>query len=183
MTKRVVAKTAWTLLPIVATAVLLAVLPRVWFEHSTYTTGLVIEALLFACYGVGFNLIFGSSNQLFLCVGALAGVGGSGAAVLADSASFPLAAGIAVGTASAAIVGALLAWIAVRRSLDVIFTGIVTLVFALAFEDLLVGKRDLTGGDTGHVLTAAATGLADNTLGGYYLFAGLLVGFLVVFRV
>src|ERR671935_3222390 len=105
MTKRVVAKTAWTLLPIVATAVLLAVLPRVWFEDSTYTTGLVIEALLFACYGVGFNLIFGSSNQLFLCVGALGSVGGYGAAILSDSASFPLAAGVVVGTASAAIVG------------------------------------------------------------------------------
>jgi branched-chain amino acid transport system permease protein len=182
MTKRVVAKTAWTLLPIVATAVLLAVLPRVWFEHSTYTTGLVIEALLFACYGVGFNLIFGSSNQLFLCVGALASVGGYAAAILAERASWPIMGGVAAGTAIAAATGGVLSWIAVRRSLGVIFTGILTLVFSLGFEELLSGKRDLTGGDTGKVVTGAATRLADTRIGGYYLFAGVLLAFLIVFR-
>jgi branched-chain amino acid transport system permease protein len=139
---------------------------------------------VFACYGVGFNLIFGSTNQLFLCVGALAGVGGYGAAVISDEASLPIEAGIAVGTACAAFVGGLLSWIAVRRSLDVIFTGIVTLVFSLAFTNLLVGRRDLTGGETGLVLTQAAGGdFADDSVGAYYLFAGVLVGFLIVFRV
>ena len=72
---------------------------------------------MFASYGVGFNLIFGSTNQLFLCVGALAGVGGYGAVILMDETSLPMAAGVVVGTASAAIVGGLLSWIAVRRSL------------------------------------------------------------------
>jgi branched-chain amino acid transport system permease protein len=169
-------------LPIAATALVLVALPPLWLNHSTYHTGLAVEALVFASYGVGFNLIFGSTNQLFLCTGALAGVGGYGAAVLSDSASFPLWAGIVLGTLSAAAVGGLLSWVAVRRSLDVIFTGIVSLVFALAFDNLIVGKRDLTGGDTGHVLNGAATGLGDNQIGGYYLFVGLLVGFLIVFR-
>jgi branched-chain amino acid transport system permease protein len=173
---------ARALLPIVITAVVLAVLPRVWFEHSTYTTGLVIEALLFASYGVGFNLIFGSSNQLFLCVGALASVGGYGAAILAERASWPIMAGVAAGTAIAAATGGVLSWIAVRRSLTVIFTGILTLVFSLGFGNLLLGKRDLTGGDTGKVVTGAATRLADTRIGGYYLFAGVLVAFLIVFR-
>ena len=54
-----------------------------------------------------------------------------------------MAAGVVVGTASAAIVGGLLSWIAVRRSLGVIFTGIVTLVFSLAFANLLLGQREL----------------------------------------
>jgi branched-chain amino acid transport system permease protein len=170
------------LLPIAASAAILVVLPPLWFGDSGYTTGLAVGALVFACYGVGFNLIFGSTNQLFLCVGALAGVGGYAAAILADRASLPLAAGIAVGTASAAIVGGVLSFIAVRRSLDVIFTGIVTLVFALGFSDLLAGQRDLTGGDTGRIITGAADDLADNRLGGYYLFVGVLVGFLIVFR-
>jgi branched-chain amino acid transport system permease protein len=83
---------------------------------------------------------------------------------------------------SAAIVGGLLSWIAVRRSLDVIFTGIVTLVFSLAFANLIVGQRGLTGGDTGHLLQQAADRASDNRLGGYYLFAGVLLGFLIVFR-
>ncbi len=169
-------------LPIVVTAAILVLLPSVWFGDSRYTTSLAVQALVFACYGVGFNLIFGSTNQLFLCVGALASVGGYGAAILSDRASFPMAAGIAAGTACAAIVGGLLSWIAVRRSLDVIFTGIVTLVFSLAFANLLLGKRDLTGGETGLVLSKAATDLADDRVGAYYLFLGVLVAFLLVFR-
>jgi branched-chain amino acid transport system permease protein len=173
---------ARALSPIVAAAALLVVLPQLWFEDSPYTTGLVVDALILAAYGVGFNLIFGSTNQLFLCVGALASVGGYTAAILANRASVPIIEGVAAATAIAAAVGGILSWVAVRRSLTVIFTGIVTLVFSLAFENLVLGKRDLTNGDTGLIVTGAATNLADNRLGGYYLFAAVVVAFLIVFR-
>ena len=176
-------RVGWALLPIVATTAILAVLPPVWFGDSPYTTSLAVETLVFASFGVGFNLIFGCTNQLFLCVGALAGVGGYVAAILSARTSLPMAAGVAVGTASAAIIGGLLSWVAVRRSLGVIFTGVVTLVFSLAFADLLLGQRDLTGAETGLVVAAAPADLADDRVGGYYLFAGLLVSFLIVFRV
>ena len=125
----------WALLPIVVTAAILAILPSIWFGDSPYTTSLAVQALVFASYGVGFNLIFGSTNQLFLCVGALAGIGGYGAVILIDETSLPMGAGVVVGTASAAIVGGLLSWIAVRRSLGIIFTGIVTLVFSLGVHE------------------------------------------------
>jgi branched-chain amino acid transport system permease protein len=171
------------LAPIAVTAAILALLPSVWFGDSRYTTSLAVQALAFASYGVGFNLIFGTTNQLFLCIGALGGIGGYTTAIVADRASLPIVAAIAVGTASAAIVGGLLSWIAVRRSLGVIFTGIVTLVFALAFANVLLGQRDLTGSETGLVVTGAPASLGDDRVGGYYLFAGLLVGFLVIFRV
>ncbi|HET8741446.1 MAG TPA: branched-chain amino acid ABC transporter permease [Gaiella sp.] len=180
---RVVPTVSRALLPIAVTAAVLLVLPTLWFEDSPYTTGLAVEAVVFGCYAVGFNLIFGSTNQLFLCVGALAGVGGYATAILSDRWSLPLAAGVALGTVIAGIVGGVLAWVAVRRSLDVIFTGVVTLVFSLAFTQLLIGQSDLTGGDTGQVLEGAATNLADDAVGGYYLFVGLLVALLVVFRV
>jgi branched-chain amino acid transport system permease protein len=137
---------------------------------------------VFAGYGIGFNLIFGCTNQLFLCVGALAGIGGYGAAIVSDRTSLSIWIGVAVGTLSAAIVGGLLSWIAVRRSLGIIFTGIVTLVFSLAFANLLLGRRDLTGSETGLVLTDAAVDLADDRVGAYYLFAGVVVVFLIVFR-
>ena len=176
-------RVGWALLPIVAVSAILAVLPSVWFGDSPFTTSLAVKALVFASYGIGFNLIFGCTNQLFLCVGALAGIGGYGAAIFTDETSLPMAAGVAVGTASAAIIGGLLSWIAVRRSLGVIFTGIVTLVFSLAFANLLLGQRDLTGAETGLVLTAAPADLADNRVGAYYLFAGMVVGYLIVFRV
>ena len=170
------------LLPIALAAAVLVVLPPLWFGDSPYTTGLAVEALAFGCYAVGFNLIFGSTNQLFLCVGALAGVGGYATAILSDKASLPLAVGVAIGTVTAGVVGGVLAWIAVRRSLTVIFTGIVTLVFSLAFTNFIIGQRDLTGADTGYVLEGAATNLADDRVGGYYLFVGLLVCLLIVFR-
>ena len=116
-------------------AAILVVLPPLWFGDSPYTTSLAVKALVFASYGIGFNLIFGCTNQLFLCVGALAGIGGYSTAIIADRSSLPIGVGIAVGTASAAIIGGLLSWIAVRRSLGIIFTGIVTLVFSLAFAN------------------------------------------------
>jgi branched-chain amino acid transport system permease protein len=171
------------LLPIVAAAAVLVVLPSVWFGDEPYTTSLAVKALVFASYGIGFNLIFGCTNQLFLCVGALAGVGGYGAAIFTNETSLPLGVGLAVGTAVAAIVGGLLSWIAVRRSLGIIFTGIVTLVFSLAFANLLLGLREYTGSETGLILTAFPAKLSDDRVGAYYLFAGLLVLFLIVFRV
>jgi branched-chain amino acid transport system permease protein len=170
------------LLPIIVVAAILAVLPPLWFGDSPYTTSLAVKALVFASYGIGFNLIFGCTNQLFLCVGALAGIGGYSTAIIADRSSLPIALAIAAGTVGAAIVGGALSWIAVRRSLGIIFTGIVTLVFSLAFANFLIGKRDLTGSETGLFVTGAPSSLGDDHVGAYYLFAGTVVGFLVVFR-
>lgn len=170
------------LLPIVVVAAVLVLLPPLWFGDSSYTTSLAVKALVFASYGIGFNLIFGCTNQLFLCVGALAGIGGYSTAILAERTSLPIAASIAVGAVAAAILGGLLSWIAVRRSLGIIFTGIVTLVFSLAFANFLLGQRELTGSETGLVVTGAPLSVADNRVGAYYLFTGVVLGFLVVFR-
>jgi branched-chain amino acid transport system permease protein len=172
----------WALLPIVVTAAILVLLPPLWFGDSAYTTSLAVKALVFASYGIGFNLIFGCTNQLFLCVGALAGIGGYSTAILADRASLPIGVAIALAAVSAAVIGGLLSWIAVRRSLGIIFTGIVTLVFSLAFTNLLLGQRDLTGSETGLFVTGAPASLGDDRVGAYYLFAGVVVGFLVIFR-
>jgi branched-chain amino acid transport system permease protein len=175
-------RVAWALVPIVAVAAILAVLPPLWFWDSPYTTSLAVKALVFASNGIGFNLIFGCTNQLFLCVGALAGIGGYATAILADRSSLPMVAVLAAATAGAAVVGGLLSWIAVRRSLGVIFTGIVTLVFSLAFANFLLGQRDLTGSETGLVLTGAPASLTDDRVGAYYLFTAVVVGLLLVFR-
>jgi len=168
--------------PIVATAVAAVVVPQLWFANSQYTTSLAVGALVFAGYAVGFNLIFGSTNQLFLCVGALAGIGAYATAILSNHASLPIWVGIVVGTAVSGLVGGVISWLAVRRSLGVIFTGVLTLALSFALQDLLFGQQGLTGGSTGQQLTAAAVSLADNQIGGYYLFAAVLIGFLIVYR-
>jgi branched-chain amino acid transport system permease protein len=167
------------LLPILGVAAALALVP-LWLGDSGVMMGVSVLGLTFACYAIGFNLIFGSTGQLFLCVGALAGIGGYGSAILADEVGLPLVAAIAVATVASALAGGLLSWIAVRRSLGVIFTGIITLIFSLVFANLLLGLGDLTGGDGGfHIQTGADTFLRE-TIPPYYLMLGAVVLFLLV---
>ena len=119
--------------------------------------GVAVLGLTFACYTIGFNLIFGSTGQLFLCVGAPAGIGGYGGAILADTLGLPMVLSIVLATIAAGLVGGLLSWIAVRRSLGVIFTGIITLIFALAFENLLLAWR-CDWGESGFSISSGADG-------------------------
>jgi len=167
--------------PIAATGAVLALVP-LWLGDSRLMMGLAVDALVFGAYAIAFNVIFGSTNQLFLCVGALAGVGGYASAILADQAGLPMAVALALGTALATVVGGLLSWVAVRRSLGVIFTGIVTLAFSLSFANLVLGQRGLTGGETGLVVAAGEGSFLRERVAAFYLFLGMLVAFLVVFR-
>jgi branched-chain amino acid transport system permease protein len=168
-------------LPIVAAGALLALVP-LWLGEERLMMRLAVDAVVFGLYAVGFNVIFGSTNQLFLCVGALAGVGGYTAAILSEEASLPVAAGLVLATALATALGGLLSWVAVRRSLGVIFTGIVTLAFSLSFANLLLGQRELTGGETGMVVTAADDSFLQDRIAAYYLFLGMLLVSLGLFR-
>jgi len=167
------------LFPVAAVGGALALVP-LWLGDSRLMMGLAIEGLLFACYAIAFNVIFGSTGQLFLCVGALAGIGGYNAALLGDRVGFPIVVSVLLATMIAALVGGVLSWIAVRRSLDVIFTGIVTLIFDLSFENLLLGLGDITGGESGFFLKTGADTFLRERIPPYYLFLGLLVLFLVV---
>ena len=165
--------------PVAAIGAVLALVP-IWLGDSRLMMGLAIGGLLFGCYAIAFNIIFGSTGQLFLSVGALAGIGGYGAALLGDRVGLPLIASVIVATLAAGLAGGVLSWIAVRRSLDVIFTGIVTLIFALAFENLLLGLGGVTGGESGlSVDTGSATFLREQ-IPPYYLFLGLVLLYLIV---
>jgi branched-chain amino acid transport system permease protein len=175
---RSLARSFW---PIAATGAVLALVP-LWLGDSRYLMRLAVDAMVVGAYAVAFNVIFGSTNQLFLCLGALAGVGGYTSAILADRAGLPMVVAMMLATAVAAALGGFLSWVAVRRSLDVIFTGIVTLAFSLSFANLLLGQRNLTGGETGLVVSAGTGTFLQDRVAAYYLFLGLLVAFLVVFR-
>jgi branched-chain amino acid transport system permease protein len=164
---------------IALTAAVLALFP-LWLGDSRVLMGVAILGLAFASYAIGFNLIFGSTGQLFLCVGALAGVGGYSATILAERAGLPILVSILVATLLASLTGGLLSWIAVRRSLGVIFTGIVTLIFALSFENLLLGMSGVTGGDAGLQIGAGAGTFLRARIAPYYLMLALVVVFLIV---
>jgi branched-chain amino acid transport system permease protein len=139
-----------------------------------------VLGLTFACYAVGFNLIFGSTGQLFLCVGALAGIGGYGSAIFTDKVGLPILAGMLLATLASSLMGGLLSWIAVRRSLGVIFTGIITLIFSLVFGNLVLGLAEITGGDGGFHLQTGTDTFLRQTIPPFYLTLGLLLVFLLI---
>ena len=167
-------------LPIVIVAGLAALIP-LQFGDSRLMMGIAVSGVLFATYAVAFNIIFGSTGQLFLCVGALAGVGGYTSVILADKADLPMALTILLGTIAACMTGALFSWVAVRRSLDVIFTGIVTLAFSLSFQNFVLGQRNLTGGETGLRVQAGSDTFLREQVPPYYVFLGLLVIYLILY--
>ncbi len=167
------------LIPIAVVGALLALVP-LWLGDSRVLMGVAVLGLAFACYVIGFNVIFGSTGQLFLCVGALAGIGGYGGAILADNVGLPIVVSILLATLAATLTGGLLSYVAVRRSLGVIFTGIVTLIFSLSFETLLLGLSDLTGGDTGRLIAAGSDTFLREQIPPYYLMLALVLLFLLI---
>ena len=167
------------LIPIALVGAALALVP-LWLGDSRVLMGVAVLGLAFACYTIGFNVIFGSTGQLFLCVGALAGIGGYGAAILADNVGLPIIVSILLATLAATFAGGLLSFVAVRRSLGVIFTGIVTLVFSLSFDALVLGLSDLTGGDTGRSINAGADTFLREQIPPYYVMLALVLAFLLV---
>jgi branched-chain amino acid transport system permease protein len=168
--------------PVLIAAAVLALVPAV-IGDSRYFLGLATLALAYAGYAVGFNIIFGNTNQLFLCQGALAGVGAYGSAILGNELDFPMPLGVLLSILVAGLLGAAFSWVSVRRQLDVIFVGIVTLAFSLVFTNLLLGQRDLTGGETGMVIMAQSGVVGSRGPGSYYVFLAVLVVYLTLHRV
>lgn len=168
--------------PIIGVVAILALVP-LWFSDSRSMMTVITTGMLFGAYTIAFNLIFGSTGQLFLCVGALAGIGGFGSAILTDRVGLPMVIGILVAGLVAGLFGAVLSWVAVSRSLDTIFTGIVTLTFSLSYESFILGRRDLTGGENGLPISAGSDSILADQVTPYYLFLGLVALYLVLFRV
>lgn len=166
---------------IVVAVALLALVPLRYHE-SGYMMGVVTDGALFATYAVAFNVIFGGTGQLFLCVGALAGVGGFGSAILSDRVGLPMIPAMVTAALGAAVVGATLSWVAVKRGLGTIFIGVVTLAASLSFESLLLGLRDLTGGETGLRVQAGAGTILREDVPPYYVFLALLLVYLTLYR-
>jgi hypothetical protein len=134
--------------PVLAAGLVLALVPLV-LGGDAFFVRLATLMLAYTGYAIGFNVIFGGTGQLFLCMGALAGLSGYTAGILGNDLDLPMLPATAVGVVLAGAVGALFSWVSVRRRLDAIFIGIVTLAFSLVFTSTVQATRDLTGGETG----------------------------------
>lgn len=166
---------------IAALALVLALVPALAGD-SAYYMRLATLALVYMAWTVAFNLIFGHTRQLFLCLNALAGTAGYVAVILAIELKLPPWVSVPVGAAAAAGLGALFSWVSVRRGLGVIFLGIVTLAFSLIFHNLVLGLRRFTNGETGLVSRGLGLPLLEQPLPAYYVFLAVLVLALLVYH-
>ncbi|GIX46134.1 MAG: branched-chain amino acid ABC transporter permease [Candidatus Tectimicrobiota bacterium] len=159
----------------------LACLPLAILGSALYAR-LATQMLAYIAYTVAFNLIFGHTRQLFLCLGALAGASAYFSVILTRELGLSPWLTVLLGTALAAALGTLFSYISVRRGLGVIFLGIVTLAFSLMFENLLLGLRDLTRGETGIVTKGLGFGILGERWASYYVFLGLLLLALALYQ-
>ena len=123
------------------------------------------------------NLIYGHTRQLYLCYGALAGIGGYFSALLSIDFSINPWATLVVGSVIAGGVSIALSAVTAQRRLGIIFIGILTFGLEQIFQDVVTGLGSVTGGDTGIFTPSLSLGpFAElgHGMGYYYLFATVL---------
>lgn len=167
----------------------LALLPVFVVEAgTTYQARLLVLFLVFAVFTVALNLVFGHTDQLFLFVGALAGIGAYTTALLAESLGVSAWLLVPVGGLAAGVVGLVVSYVSARRGMTVIVIAILTLSLQLALTQFFVGARDLTGGNTGFAFSELEVAFLTETLNWnpfvalYYVLLAFLGAALVLYR-
>jgi branched-chain amino acid transport system permease protein len=142
---------------------------------SPYGLRIASLTVIVATYAIAFNLLFGHTRQLFLCIGALAGFGAYAFVLLSRDARLAPALALVVVTGGVAAFGGFLSYVGVRRGFGVLFVGVVTLAVSLMFQNLLLGLREYTNGETGLVTRGIAFGLGDRPKEAYFVLVGVMV--------
>jgi branched-chain amino acid transport system permease protein len=170
-----------------ALGAILAALPFV-FGASGYYSRLLDLFLLFALLATALNIVFGHTDQLFLFVGGLSGVGAYTTALAADALAVSAWIALPAGVLLCGAIGALVSWVSAKRNFTVILISILTLTLQLALVAFFVGARSITGGSTGFPFeslglagTAAAIGISRNYVL-YYLLLVFLLAVLLSYR-
>ncbi len=149
---------------------------------SPYYLRVTTLMLVYMTYAVAFNMIFGHTKQLFLCLGALTGSSAYLSVVLTKELALSPWLTISLGTLLAGCLGGLFSYVSVRRGLGVIFVGIVTLAFSLIFYNVVLGLREFTNGETGIVTRGLGAGILESSLSSYYVFLALLMFSLLLYH-
>lgn len=168
-------------LALAAVAAVLALVPLA-LGGSDHYLRIATLMLIGMGYTVAFNIIFGHSRQLFLCLGALAGTSAYVAVVLVIRLKLSPWLTMPLGVAAAALLGGAFSYVSVRRGLGVIFVGIVTLVFSMIFHNLVMGLREWTNGETGLETRGLGPALLAGGMASYYAILAFVVLALAVYR-
>jgi len=131
-----------------AVAALLALVPFA-LGVSNYAMRIAVLVLVFSLLAVALNVVFGHTDQLFLFVGGLAGVGAYTTALTAAALAVPAWLTLPLGVALCGAIAGFVSWIAAKRNFTVILISILTLNLQLAFVEFFVGARSITRGSTG----------------------------------
>ena len=129
-------------------ALVLAIAP-IPFLGSSYYEGVFAHLVLVAMFAVALNIVFGQTDQLFLFMGGLAGIGGYGTALLAQWTGVSAWLTLLLSALIAGLVGLVVSWISARRNFTVVLISILTLNLQIVFTEIYGGARDITGGSTG----------------------------------
>lgn len=148
------AGTDWERIRIPLVLGLLALIPLVIFsEGQSYVARLFILGLIFTTLAMALNIVFGHTDQLFLFVGALTGIGAYTTALSAEAFGISPWITLFFGALLAGVIGALVCYVSARLEFTVILIAILTLALQFAVLSFFVGARDITGGSTGFVFS------------------------------
>lgn len=168
-------------LPVLGIGLALAGVPPI-VGGSGYALRIATLLLVLATYAVAFNLLFGHTRQLFLCIGVLAGMGAYGSVLLVRNIGLSPVAAVFIAVAITTGFGAFLSYVGVRRGFGVLFVGIVTLAVSLIFQNLLLGLRQYTNGETGIVTQGLGVGLGGDLRQAYYVLLAVLLTALAAYQ-
>jgi branched-chain amino acid transport system permease protein len=148
---------------------------------SSYYESVLAHLVLVALLAVALNVVFGHTDQLFLFVGGLAGVGAYGTALAADALGVSAWLTLVPAALACGLIGLAVSWVSAKRNFTVVLISILTLNLQLVFNEVFVGARDVTGGSTGFPyeyfsleVVAGAVGVGEKLVL-YYLVVALLV--------
>lgn len=133
---------------IAGVATLLALVPA-FVGGSSYLMRVAVLALLFTLLGIALNLVFGHTDQLFLFLGGLTGIGAYSTALSASMLDLSAWVTMPLGMAICGLIAGLVSYVAARRRFSVVLISILTLNLQLAFVAFFVGARSITHGSTG----------------------------------
>lgn len=134
--------------------------------------------VVFILFTIGLNIIFGHTDQLFLFVGGLAAVGAYTAVILGNYLAITPWITLPVGVLFAGFIGGTVSYIAAKRNMTIILIAIFTFALQLAIIQVITGAQSVTGGTVG---LAVERVIIDSAYVFYYIFFGLLVGFLLLY--
>jgi branched-chain amino acid transport system permease protein len=143
-----------------------------------YAVFILTQMVFFTAFAFSFNFLFGFTRQLYLCIGAFAGISAYVTGIAVRDGLTGVLEAVVLGTLLTTALGWIVSVLSVRRRLVVIFTGIFTLAITLVFNNMVVGLVSITGGETGFRIRLADLGpleVLPKNLRFYYVVTAVLI--------